>query len=307
MAETTRRTFLASAACAAAATAGPLGAAPRKHVPVSTNQYPWLTFYRREGRNFNAELDAALSEIAASGLDGLEPLVRSEADIDRLVPLLKKHGLSMRSLYVNTVLYDQKRAPDSIENVLSIARKARAAGTRIIVTNPSPIRWGGTADKNDTQLEVQAKALNELGGELKKLGLTLGYHNHDSELRKAAREFHHMLVGTDPSLVGFCLDAHWIYRGAGNSSVALFDVVKLYGDRIVELHLRQSKGGVWTEVFGPGDIDYARLARELRNLGIKPHLVLEQAVEAQTPKTLTALEAHKRGVKQVRRIFSIFA
>ena len=44
-----------------------------------------------------------------------------------------------------------------------------------------------------------------------------------------------------------CLDTHWIYRGAGNSNVALFDILKLYGDRVVSLHLRQSVGGVWSE------------------------------------------------------------
>jgi len=83
------------------------------------------------------------------------------------------------------------------------------------------------------------------------MGLTLSYHNHDIELRNAAREFHHMMVGTDPAYVTLCLDAHWIYRGAGNSAVALFDVLKLYGPRITELHLRQSKDNIWTETFRP--------------------------------------------------------
>jgi inosose dehydratase len=56
-------------------------------------------------------------------------------------------------------------------------------------------------------------------------------------LPRAAREFHHMMAGTDPDKVSLCLDAHWIYRGSGNSSVALFDVLKLYGSRTREIHL----------------------------------------------------------------------
>jgi inosose dehydratase len=139
------------------------------------------------------------------------------------------------------------------------------------------------------------------------MGLILAYHNHDIELRNAAREFHHMMVGTDPAHVTLCLDAHWVYRGSGNSQVALFDVLKLYGPRVTELHLRQSQNGVWTEVFGPGDIDYPRLADYLLQIGVKPLLVLEQAVEAGSPKTMNAVEAFKKSTEYTRQIFAGFA
>jgi inosose dehydratase len=113
-----------------------------------------------------------------------------------------------------------------------------------------------------------------------------------------------MLTATDPANVKFCLDAHWVFRGCGDSQVALFDAVEHYGSRIVELHLRQSRGGIWTEVFtGEGDIDYARLGAWLTRRGLKPHLVLEQAVEGGSPKTLDAVTAHRQGLEQVRRLF----
>ena len=139
------------------------------------------------------------------------------------------------------------------------------------------------------------------------MGLTLAYHNHDMELRNAAREFHHMMLGTDPENVTLCLDAHWIYRGSGNSQVALFDVVKLYGSRVTELHLRQSQNGVWTETFGPGDIDYLRLAEVLLKLGVKPLLVLEQAIEEGSPNATKPAEAFKKSTAYVRQVFSAFA
>ena len=88
-------------------------------------------------------------------------------------------------------------------------------------------------------------------------------------------EFHHMLAGTDPDKVKFCFDAHWIFRGCGNSEVAVFDVAELYADRIVEMHLRQSTGGTSNEVFRlEGDIDYGGLLEGLRAEGVDPHLVL---------------------------------
>ena len=275
-------------------------------VHLACNQYPWTVFYARDNRNFNQELDKGLSEVAVSGFDGYEPGVNDLQELDRLGTLLKKHALEMRSLYVNSVLHERNKAQASIESVLAIARKAKALGTKIIVTNPSPIRWGGPENKDDAQLKVQSAALEKLGRQLKAMGLTLAYHNHDIELRNAAREFHHMMAGTDPAYVTLCLDAHWIYRGAGNSEVALFDVLKLYGSRITEVHLRQSKDNIWTETFCEGDIDYPALAKHLLDIGVRPHLVMEQAAEAGTPETMPTIEAFQKSSQYARHIFAAF-
>jgi len=274
---------------------------------IACNQYPWTVFYARDNRNFNQELDKGLSEVTDSQFEGYEPLANNPQELDRLGPLLKKHGLEMRSLYVNSVLHNREKAQESIESVLAIASKAKELGTKIIVTNPSPIRWGGPENKNDEQLKVQASAIEKLGRQLKVMGLTLAYHNHDIELRNAAREFHHMMAGTDPEYVTLCLDAHWIYRGAGNSSVALFDVLKLYGSRITELHLRQSKNNIWTETMCDGDIDYPALAKYLLDNGIRPHIVMEQAVESGTPKTTSTIEAFRKSSQYARKVFAAFA
>jgi inosose dehydratase len=304
-----RREFLKETVLATALAGAMTGAAQagsgRLH--VACNQYPWGTFYAREKKDFNALLDPGLVEVKASGNDGFEPGVGGLDQIEQMVPLLKKHGLEMRSLYVNSTLHDAAQADKSIEEVLAAAAKAKTVGTRIIVTNPSPLRWGGPENKTDEQLQVQAAAMDKLGARLKQMGLILAYHNHDIELRNAAREFHHMMVGTDPANVTLCLDAHWIYRGSGNSQVALFDVLKLYGPRVTELHLRQSQNGVWTEAFGPGDIDYQRLADSLLQIGVKPLLVLEQAVEAGSPKTMNAVEAFKKSTEYTRQVFAGFA
>lgn len=272
---------------------------------LSCNQYTWSVYFARDGRKFGENLGAHLREVAASGLGAFEPMASSPEQIAEMGRALRARELGMRSLYVNSTLHEEKTAGRSIEQVLAIARAAKAAGTEIIVTNPSPIRWGGPENKTDAQLEVQARSLNQLGRKLRDLGLTLAYHNHDIELRNAAREFHHMLTGTSPRNVRFCLDAHWIYRGAGNSQVALFDVVELYADRIVELHIRQSEDGIWTETFhGEGDVDYRRLVAALVRHRVKPWLVLEQAVEKGTPKTMNALEAHQRSVRAARAVFA---
>jgi inosose dehydratase len=110
-----------------------------------------------------------------------------------------------------------------------------------------------------------------------------------------------MLKTTSPENVKFCLDTHWIYRGCGNSQVALFDAVAHYRDRIVELHLRQSERGVWTQAFSmDGDIDYRKLISDLRSAGIHPHMVLEQAIEPDSEVTMSVVEAHRLGLQNLR-------
>ena len=145
----TRRRFLKRTALAAgsALVAGGAveraAAAERRKLHLACNHYPWIVFYRRENRDFNASLDAGLGEVATSGMDGFEPIVNAPDEIDRLAPLLKKHSLEMRSLYVNSVLLDSAEAEKCIAQVLAIAEMAIGGGTLILVTNPSPIRWGG--------------------------------------------------------------------------------------------------------------------------------------------------------------------
>jgi inosose dehydratase len=113
-----------------------------------------------------------------------------------------------------------------------------------------------------------------------------------------------MMLATEPDCLALCLDAHWVYRGAGHSRVALFDVVKLYGQRVVELHLRQSQGNVWSETFADGDIDYHALRKALARSGIEPLLVLEQGPEPGTPQTMAVEAAHRESCRYAREVFA---
>ncbi len=299
----TRRQTLASLGITSLHLSNALGRADEsaREIHIATNMYPWLTFARRENKEFMPHTNELLGNIAETGIQGYEPIIEDASDFTGLDVRLKQHDLEMRSIYVNSVLHDPAKVEQSNAGVLNIAREAKELGVRIIVTNPSPIQWGGSEDKSDAQLRLQAKSLNKLGAQLREMGLTLAYHNHDAELRQGGREFHHMLTATDPTAVKLCLDAHWIYRGCGNSELAVFDALSHYHDRIVELHLRQSRAAVWTEMFSmKGDIDYTRLFDFLATRSIRPHLVLEQAVEEKTPNTMSVVDAHRHSHANVQ-------
>lgn len=274
---------------------------------VACQQYTWFSYFNREGKSWMKDPNASLKAFLESGLTGYEPSFDNASEVSKLKKSLDWYKIWSKSMYVNSVLHEPQLVEQNISDILAIAEEAKKVGIEILVTNPMPIKWGGPENKDDEQLKTQAIALNLLGKQLKEIGVTLAYHNHDAEMRESAREFHHMLTGTNPEYVKLCLDAHWIYRGSGNSQVALFDIVQVYANRIVELHLRQSHNGIWSEVFEEGDIDYSRLASILKQKNLKPHLVLEQAVEEGTPNTMNAIEAMTKSLDNVKKVFKDFA
>ncbi len=307
--EHTRRTFVKSMAIASGAVlvlpvknAYSKNKAQRKD--IACQQYTWYSYFLRENKNWMENPDESLKALLASGLRGYEPSFEKPEEVAALKARLANAGITSKSMYVNSVLHEPLVVDQNIHQILAIAREAVKAGIGILVTNPTPLDWNGKENKTDEQLKTQAIALNLLGKELKAIGMTLAYHNHDAEMRESAREFHHMLTGTDPALVKLCLDSHWIFRGSGNSQVALFDIVDMYAQRIVELHVRQSHGGIWSEVFEKGDIDYSRLVNVLKTKNITPHIVLEQAVEEGTPQTMDAVAAISKSLENARMTFA---
>jgi inosose dehydratase len=54
------------------------------------------------------------------------------------------------------------------------------------------------------------------------------------------------------------------------------------GGRLASLHLRNDQQGVWMEDFGPGDIDYAKVAEYLKEIRFSGYLVVELAYEKAT-------------------------
>ncbi len=293
-----RRTFLQTVGgVGAAMAAGTVFAQETKETPqlhVAVNQFTCNNIYRRDNKDFWDCLD----ELKGAGVDGIEPTVGSAEEMVNIAERLRKHGLECRSLYTGANLHDENVAINEIQRISKLAEKAKTFGTKIIVFNPAAKKG-----KTDAELVLQSQNADRLGELLRQLGISFAFHYHTTELEFGGREFHHLMCGTDPKNVAICFEEHWSYRASGNSQVAVFDHLKLYGDRATEVHLRQSVDNVWSETFGDGDIDNVRLAEGIKKIGIKPHFVLEQAAENGTPKTIPAVETFRRSVDYIRRVF----
>ncbi len=282
----------------------PLRLGKIESLPISCSEYDWVTFYARDGKKWGENPDACLAEFSASKIPGLELSLNHPDQLEKLIPYLKKYQIQLPSVYIGSIMHEESEAKKSSEMILAIATIAKNLGTKIIVTNPNPIQWGDGQLKTDEQLSCQSAHLESLGKSLLPLGIRRAYHTHDMELKAGAREFHHVLQNTTPEALSFCMDVHWIYRGSGNSQLAVFDTLKMYGDRIISFHLRQSKNGIWTETFeADGDIDYVKFAKEVKKMGIIAHLVIEQCLEEKTVRKLDAVQAHKINLREITNLF----
>lgn len=291
-----RRQFLSAslATVGTALAAESLFAQTRKRLPLAVNQYTCSTFYQRE----NVDFWTRLGEIKNTGIDGFEASLGSAAETADIGKRLTDHGLTMYSIYAGGNLHDENTAEKEISRLLGIGEKAKTFGTVIMVYNPAAKKG-----KTDAELIRQSKNINILGAGLKKIGITLTFHYHTSELEFGGREFYHIMNAVDPANLSLCFEQHWSYRACGNSQVAMFDHWQLYADRSPIVHLRQSIANVWSETFGDGDIDNIRLANGCKKLPKMPYLILEQAPETGTPKTLSTAEALRQSADYIRRVF----
>jgi inosose dehydratase len=270
---------------------------------IGTNVYGWTQIARLEGREFDRA--RAMADARSAGLNGWEDSFRTVGEVGDVLAMAQAAGLAMRSAYVFGAFHTEEKAQASTATALAIAEALLPHGVTRFISNPDPLP--DAALKSDAELRIQARALEALGRELRGRGAELLYHTHAPEMRASAREFHHMLVSTDPEAVSLCLDVHWIWRGAGNSMVALEDIIRLYGARVSSMHIRQSQDGIWSETVGEGDIDLHRVAEMLAATGNKPLLVLEHSYEDGTPSTMDPIAAHAASLDYVTRLFGKIA
>ena len=269
---------------------------------IGSQMFHWSQYYGDRNEDVNEHLDEVFATLSEAGIGAWEDSLASEEAADRLGTLLAKFGLKLPSVYAGGVLHEDDW-PKTVESMIQQAKWAKNLGATILVSNPNPIDWNQPIDKSDDQLRRQATALKTLTKELAGIGMTLAYHTHAPEMRQSAREFHHMLLATREEGMKFCLDFHWLYRGAGNSQVALEDLIDMYGDRIVTTHIRQSHNGIWSETLEEGDLDYGRLAKKLKDLGYRGPLGIECAREEGTAIAPSMLEAYTASRKWVEAVF----
>ena len=276
-------------------------AAPIAPPRVAAQMYVWLQYNQEHGQRLEDHLDDAFAATERAGFTAVQGWLSWFATPEQTSATsaaLAAHHLRLVAAYADGPLHDSG-ADATIARILERAAHARDHGVLTIVMNPDVRRDG--AEKTDDELAVQARNLDRLGGGLQRMGLALAVHAHDKEMRSGAREWYYNLGHTDPAKVGICLDVHWLYRGGRDP----LPMLRAAGGRIRDVHLRNSRDGVWEEDLGPGDLDYAVIARALREAKFSGTYTVELAYEPRTVRTRSIEEDLRRSRAFVRRTFGM--
>jgi len=108
-----------------------------------------------------------------------------------------------------------------------------------------------------------ARDLNTAGQMARRVGLRLGYHNHNWEFFRltddpSRRAFDVLVEETDPRYVHFELDLFWSWRGANDP----VDTLRRIDGRVRQYHVKDlNQAGSFADV-GDGLIDFVRIFRE---------------------------------------------
>jgi sugar phosphate isomerase/epimerase len=125
------------------------------------------------------------------------------------------------------------------------------------------------------KFKVAAERLNIAGGQIKKAGLQLAYHNHDFEFVEQNGQIGYdiILKETDPALVKLQMDLYWIAHGSKLNPHEWFE---RQPGRFVMWHVKDMHrvSRDYTEV-GNGTIDFTRIWPDASLAGMK-HFFVEQ-------------------------------
>lgn len=273
---------------------------PKKPV-VAAQMYVWAQEYQSHQQRLEDHLDEAFAATGRAGYGAVQGWLSWFATAELATTTsasLKAHRLVMLAGYTDGPLHDERGAA-TIDRIADWAARAREHGVETVIMNPDVKR--DRAEKTDEELAIEAANLDRLGARLRGLGLALAIHAHDPEMRSGAREWYSNLRRTDPANVGICLDVDWVYRG-GQDPLAL---IKAAGARVRDVHLRTSRQRVWLEELGPGDVDYAAIARVLAAIPFTGTYTVELAYEKGTTRTRTVEEDLRRSRAFVRRTFGL--
>jgi inosose dehydratase len=259
--------------------------------------YVWTQHYNQKRERMDEHFDEVFAATKRAGYDAVQGFLNvydTHAAAGAYAAKLKEHELTMPIAYVGGPMHTQELGKNTIETIVRQAENGVRHGLQVVVHNPNPIG----REKTDEELAVQAENLDALGAELRAWGIYLAIHSHAPEMKTGAREWYHILRHTKPENVSICLDLHWVLRGGQ-------DPYKLLADargRVIDLHLRNSRGGVWSEDLADGDIDYARVAGVLRKIGYRGTYTVELAYESHTQKSRSLEDNLRLSGQYARRV-----
>jgi inosose dehydratase len=149
---------------------------------------------------------------------------------------------------------------------------------------------------SERQWDGAARILGRVSEACRKLGLSAVFHHHAGTFVETPNEVERLCESIEPGLLGLCLDTGHYFFGGGDP----VDAVRLYGDRIRHLHLKDVqlqilegarrdgvgfleavRRGVFCEL-GEGAVDLNTVIHEVMAGGYSEWAIVEQDVDTRS-------------------------
>ncbi len=206
------------------------------------------------------DLDGSLARVAAIGYREVELAGYRSHTVAEFKASLDRHGLAAPSTHIA-----MERVRDELPKVLD---EAHLLGHQFVVCPNIPDEKAGLDGYRRA-----ADVLNHAGEIARQSGITIGYHNHGTELAPigGVRPYDVMLERTDPAFVAMEMDIFWLVTGGGDP-LAYF---KKYPGRFRMVHVKDMAGTPARSMVdvGKGVIDWKGIFAQSREAGIEHYFV----------------------------------
>jgi len=270
-----------------------------------------------------------LDEIAEAGYAGTElgPYGYFPTEPNELAAELSARGLQLVASFVPIPLAHSQRHDAGYQEAMKVAQLLAQTGAPLIVLademSEARMAVSGRVDElrdgmNEQQWDGAAQILGRISEECSELGLSAVFHHHAGTFVETPNEVERLCESTDPDLLGLCLDTGHYFFGGGNP----VEAVRLYGDRIRHLHLKDVqlpileaarrdglgfleavRRGVFCEL-GEGAVDLNTVIQEMSTGGYSDWAIVEQDVDTRSA-SVKPFESAVRSRQYLRSVIGI--
>ena len=270
--------------------------------------------------------ERVLDEMVASGYTGTElgPPGFLPEDRDALQAALTSRDLALVGAFHPIPLHDPERRREATSAALATARRLAELGAPVLVLAADGdarrdaiagrVPADGSASLDEDGWEYACTLVDRIARNAAELGVRTAFHPHAASYVEAPHEIERLLVATDPTLVGLCLDTGHVGYGGGDPAA----LARAHGRRVRHVHLKDLhrtvhasaiargvgfRDAVGQGVFAPlgaGDLDLRGTLVALRDSGYDGWLVVEQDVRLGITPGAAPLEDARRSRAFVR-------
>lgn len=274
--------------------------------------------------------DQVLTELAACGYEGTElgPWGYLPTDPPTLRRELGARGLALAGAFCPVTLHDPARRDAGLRSafdtvalladlgapVLVLAEAGDATRARISGRVPAD----GGASFDDDEWARFCDGANEIALRARERGLATAFHPHAGTYVEAPFEVERLLRGTDPALVGLCLDTGHVAYGGGDPLA----LARAHTDRVRHVHLKDVRRAVHSSatargidfrdavgegVFAPlgeGSLDLRGMLQALIDAGYGGWLIVEQDVRLGVTPGASPKEDATKSRAFIRRVIA---